>query len=143
MPMYSHGKKVDTSSVAVVYTGAKELRRNFAATLDGEACVLVGEKYRVRALIIPVPDNGRYWSGDHKRRMAVLRKRMAAVLDKLAPLESIRSPEKSFLHSATKANATRETNLPIQGTHPAVCRKRLTQVKPDTCQPSHALRETF
>lgn len=83
--MYSHGKKVDLSSVRVVYTGIRALRAGLKACIDGDTAHVVGEPLNPRAILIPLPPCNGYSSASERHRHAEIRKRFAAAIDKLTP----------------------------------------------------------
>jgi hypothetical protein len=81
--MYSHGKKVDTSSIAVVYTGTRELRAKLKQIVDGDAVVVVGNRWSPRAVLLPVPPSAGYDAHDLGSRITKLRVRFAAALARI------------------------------------------------------------
>jgi hypothetical protein len=81
--MYSHGKKVDTSAIAVVYTGARELRTKLKSIVEGDTVHLIGNRYRPRAVLLPIPKNNPYYWNRDRTSIAGLRKRFAAALEHL------------------------------------------------------------
>lgn len=82
--MYSHGKKVDTSAIVVVYTGARELRAKLKQLVEGDAVVLVGSRWNPRAVLLPIPPCKADGWGENHLRIARLRVRFAAALERLA-----------------------------------------------------------
>ena len=53
--MYSHGKKVDLSSIHIVYIGARELRTKLKQCIESNSIHMVGNSRNVRAVLVPVP----------------------------------------------------------------------------------------
>jgi hypothetical protein len=78
--MYSHGKKVDTSGIPIVYAGTRELRAKLKQMVDGDTVVVVGAKRYRRAILIPVPSGARYARYCQRDVRAKLRMRLAAAL---------------------------------------------------------------
>jgi hypothetical protein len=80
--VYSHGKRVDTSQIPVVYIGARELRSSLKRILSESTPRVIGSKWWPRAVLLPVSFCPYGNAQKVRDGVAKLRRDFAAVIDR-------------------------------------------------------------